>query len=182
MDNKKPNNFRPKFQKKYEHRINGMITHHQIRITGDQIESKICSLQEALAIAESLELDLVEINDKATPPVCKIVDYGKFLYDKKKKSKEINQGSKNTLKEIRLGPNTQDNDLGYKSKQAIEFLKEGSKVKVSMMFRGREIAFKDKGELVILKFIQMVEEVGRPEFMPKFEGKNLFVTLTPKSK
>lgn len=178
----KPNNFKSKFQKKYEHRINGMINHHQVRITGDQIESKICSLQEALAIAESLELDLVEINDKATPPVCKIVDYGKFLYDKKKKAKELNQGSKNILKEIRLGPNTQDNDLGYKSKQAIEFLKEGNKVKVSMMFRGREMAFKDKGQLVMLKFIQLVEEVGKAEFVPKFEGKNLFVTLAPKSK
>lgn len=179
---KRTNNFKPKFQKKQEHRTNEMITHQTVRITGDQIESKICSLTEALSIAESLEMDLVEINDKANPPVCKIIDYGKFLYEKKKKEKELNQNNKNTLKEIRLGPNTQDNDLGYKSKQAIEFLKEGNKVKVSMMFRGREMAFKDKGQLVMLKFIQLVEEVGKAEFMPKFEGKNLLVTLTPKSK
>lgn len=177
---KKPNNFRPKFQKKYEHRINGMITHHQVRITGEDIESKICSTSEAIAIADSLGLDLVEINDKANPPVCKIVDYGKFLYDKKKKEKEINQGNKNILKEVRLGPNTQENDLNYKSKQAIEFLKEGNKVKLSMMFRGREIAFKDNGHKIMLQFIQMLEEFGKPEFLPKFEGKNLFVTIIPK--
>lgn len=180
---KKPfnNNFRPKFQKKQEHNINEAITHRTVRITGDGIESKVCSTTEALALAQSMEMDLVEINDKANPPVCKIVNYGKFLYEKKKREKDNIQGNKTVLKEIKLGPNTQDNDLSYKSKHAIDFLKSGHKVKISMLFRGREMAFKEKGEIIMLKFIQMLEEIGKPEFLPKFEGKNLFVTITPKN-
>ena len=178
---KKPFNFKPKFQKRQEHKTNEMITHQNVRITGDGIESKICSSSEALAIAQSMELDLVEINEKAIPPVCKIINYGKFLYEKKKRDKENNQGNKSILKEIKLGPNTQENDLNYKSKHAVEFLKEGNKVKVSMLFRAREITFKERGEIVMLKFLQMIEDFGKPEFMPKFEGKNLFVTVTPKN-
>ena len=181
MNNNK--NFKSnRFQKKQEHKINNLISSNEVRITGENIDSRICSLKEALSIAESMGLDLVEINNKTNPPICKVIDYGKFLYEKKKKDKELNQNNKSILKEIRLGPNTQDNDLSYKSKQAIEFLKDGNKVKVSMLFRGREIDFKEKGELVMLKFIQMNEELGRPEFMPKFECKNLFVTIIPKNK
>jgi len=181
MEKRPLNNFRPKFQKKQEHRINNLITHPEVRITGDGIETKICSLSEAIALSEAIGLDLVEINSTTNPPICKIVDYGKFLYEKKKKEKENSSGNKTTLKEIRLGPNTQDNDLVYRSKQAIDFLKEGHKVKISMKFRGREMAFKSKGEIIILKFLQTIEEVGKPEYMPKMEGNNMFVTVTPKN-
>ncbi len=180
MDNKK--SFRPsgKFQKKYEHNINDMIRHSQVRITGDNIESKICSISEAIAIADSFNLDLVEINSQSNPPVCRIVDYGKFLYEKKKKEKENIQNNKSETKEIQLGPNTQEHDLNFKSKHAIKFLQDGCKVKLTMKFRGREMAFKENGEMVMLKFIQMLEDAGVPEFMPRFEGKNLYVTIRPK--
>ena len=174
------NTFKSKFQKQPEHKINDLITHPSIRISGENIESKICTLEEALLLAQEMELDLVEINGKAIPPVCKIVDYGKFLYEQKKKKKEIIQGNKVALKEIRLSPNIQENDINFKSKHAIDFLKDGHKVKISMAFRGRQIAFKQNGEIVMLKFIQLLEEVGKPEFLPKFEGKNLYVTITSK--
>ncbi len=181
MDNKKP--FRSiggRFQKRAEHNINEHIVHSEVRITGDGIETKICSLNEALKIADSFNLDLVEINGNINPPVCKIVDYSKFLYEKKKRDKDKQQNHAAEIKEIRLGPNIQDHDVDFKSKNAINFLKKGHKVKLTMKFKGREMAFRQNGEIVMLKFITLLEEVGRPEFMPKLEGKQLYVTLIPK--
>lgn len=181
MENEKDKKFfKPKFQKRQEHNINEMIRHDQVRISGDDIESQICSLSEALSIAQSLELDLVEINSQVSPAVCIVVNYGKFLYEKKKKKKEQQKNNSSEIKEIRLGPNTQEHDLNFKSKNAIDFLKKGCKLKLTMKFRGREMAFKQNGEIIMLKFIQMLEEFGKPEFMPKFEGKQLYVTITPK--
>ncbi len=181
MDNQKP--FRPiggRFQKRIEHNINDKIIHSEVRIVGDNIETKVCSLREALALADSFNLDLVEINGNINPPICKIVDYSKFLYEKKKHDKDKKQNHAAEIKEIRLGPNIQDHDVNFKSKHATNFLKQGHKVKITMKFKGREMAFRQNGEIVMLKFITLLEEVGKPEFMPKFEGKQLYVTLTPK--
>ena len=174
------NNFRPKFQKKQEHNINNFISHQQVRVIGDGIESKICSLAEALELARSMELDLVETSSTATPPVCKIVDYGKFLYEKKKREKEIKNNNKTETKEIQLGPNTQQNDLDFKSKHALNFLNDGNKVKLSMKFQGRQIAYKEQGEILMLRFLQMIESAGKPEFLPKMEGKSMYVIVSPK--
>ncbi len=147
---------------------------------GDNIESDIYPLSEARKIATSLNLDLVEISPNADPPVCKVVDYRKFLYEKKKKEKEAKaKTAKMVMKEIRFGPNTDDHDFNFKVKHAIKFLSEGAKVKAYVHFKGRSIAYKDKGELILLKFAQELEEYGKVEQLPKLEGNRMFLYLAP---
>jgi len=152
-----------------------------VRMVGDNLEPQILSLREALSVAENFELDLVEISPQANPPVCKVMDYQKFLYEQKKKQKEIKaKSAKIVVKEIRLGPHTDDHDFEFKVNHATKFLKEGCKVKVDVFFKGRMIVYKDQGELILLKFAQAVEEFGKPEQLPKLEGKRMIMILNPK--
>jgi len=145
------------------------------------MEPQILSLREALALADNFEVDLVEISPQANPPVCKVMDYQKFLYEQKKKQKEIKaKSAKVVVKEIRLGPHTDDHDFEFKVNHATKFLKEGCKVKVDVFFKGRMIVYKDQGELILLKFAQAVEEFGKPEQLPKLEGKRMIMILNPK--
>lgn len=163
------------------HRINDKITADPVRLVGGDDESGIVSLDEALRQAKEAELDLVEISPKAKPPVCKIIDYRKFLYEQKKKQKELkSKQAKTTVKEIRFGPNTDDHDIDFKRKHAEKFLKEGSKVKAYVFFRGRSIVHKDRGELLLLKFAEALSEVGKLEQLPKLEGKKMIIMLAPK--
>ena len=176
--------FNPRFQRQQEpeHRINERIRVPQVRLVGDNIEVGIYSTQEALKIAESLELDLVEISPQADPPVCKAIDYKKFLYEKKKKEKEMKANAKQSeVKEVRFTPGTDDHDFDFKAKHAEGFLKDGNKVKAYVQFKGRAIMFKERGELVLLKFAERLAEVGTPETLPKLEGKRMFLMLTPKT-
>jgi len=152
-----------------------------VRLVGDNIEPAIMSLRDALTIAEDQGLDLVEISPTANPPVCKVVDYRKFLYDKKKKAKEQKANStKIVVKELRLSPNTDDHDFNFKLKHAINFLKEGSKVKVDVFFRGRSIVYKEQGEIILLRFANELSEFGKVESLPKLEGKRMIMIITPK--
>ncbi len=152
-----------------------------MRVVGENIEQGIYNIREALEIARKLDLDLVEISPTANPPVCKVIDYKKFLYELKKKQKEIKaKSAKIVVKEIRLGPNIDDHDFNFKLKHAINFLNEGAKVKVEVFFRGRSIVYKDQGELTMLRFAQEVEEVGKVEQLPKLEGKRMIMILSPK--
>lgn len=153
-----------------------------VRVVGDNVEVDIYNLRDAQRLAENLELDLVEISPKATPPVCRIIDYKKFLYEQKKKQKEIKaKSAKVVIKEVRLGPNIDDHDFEFKLKHANKFLTDGAKVKVEVFFRGRTIVYKDKGEIVMLKFAQELEGVGKVERMPKLEGKRMIMIITPKT-
>ncbi len=152
-----------------------------VRVVGEGMEPKILSLRDALALAESMELDLVEISPQVNPPVCKVMDYQKFLYDQKKKQKDIKaKSAKVVIKEIRLGPQTDNHDFDFKVNHAIRFLKEGCKVKVDVFFKGRSIVYKDQGELILLKFAQALEEYGKLEQMPKLEGKRMIIVINPK--
>ena len=155
-----------------------------MRLVGDNIEgSQVVSIREALRMAEELEVDLVEISPKADPPVCRLVDYQKFLYQQKRKAKEIkNKSVKIVVKEIRFGPNTDDHDYNFKLRHAENFLKDGSKVKAYVFFRGRQIVFKDQGEILLLRFAQDLEEFGKVEQMPRLEGKRMILILAPKPK
>ena len=166
-----------------QHKINGKITAREIRLVVEGEEPRVVSTQDALRMAEEQELDLVEISPNAVPPVCKIMDYRKFLYNQKKKQKELKaKQSKVILKEIRFGPNTDDHDFQFKLTHARKFLEEGSKVKAYVFFRGRTIVFKDRGELLLLKFVQELGDVGVLEQMPKLEGKRMIVMINPKKK
>lgn len=176
--------FRGRFvpRKEPEHRINSYIRVPNVRLVGDNVTIGVYPTQEALKIAQEQELDLVEISPQADPPVCKIIDYNKFLYDKKKKDKEIKAKAKTTeMKEIRFTPNTDDHDFDFKSKHAEAFLKDGNKVKAYVQFKGRAIMFKDRGELLLLKFADRLKEAGTLESMPKLEGKRMLAIFTPKS-
>ena len=147
------------------------------------MEPQVVSLDKGLKIAEEMELDLVEISPNANPPVCKIIDYKKFLYDQKKKQKALkSKQTKVTIKEIRFGPNTDEHDFNFKLNHAKKFLKEGAKVKAYVFFKGRTIVFKERGEVLLLKFVDELEEYGLPEAMPKMEGKKMIVNLVPKKK
>lgn len=153
----------------------------QVRLVGDNIETGIYSFDEAMKIADNLELDLVEISPNAAPPVCKIVDYSKFLYQLKKREKEKKaNSSKIVIKEIRFGPQTDDHDFNFKLKHAREFLKEGNKVKAYVFFKGRSILFKDQGEVLLARFAQELEDLGKPEQIPQLEGKRMIITIAPK--
>lgn len=152
-------------------------------MVGENVEVGVYHITQAMKMAKEQELDLVEISPKADPPVCKIIDYKKFLYDQKKKQKAIKANAvKTVIKEIRFGPNTEEHDLNFKTKHAIKFLEEGSKVKAFVFFRGRSIIFKDQGEILLLKFAQAVEEYGVVEQMPKLEGKRMTMFIAPKKK
>ncbi len=150
---------------------------------GDNVETGIYSIKDALAIAQRLELDLVEISPTASPPVCKVTDYKKFLYELKKKQKEIKaKSTKIVVKEIRLGPNTDDHDFNFKLKHAIKFLEEGAKVKVEVFFRGRSIVYKDQGEIKLLQFASLLEDYGKVERLPLLEGKRMIMIIAPLKK
>jgi len=153
----------------------------QVRVVGDNVEPAVMSTHDAIQLAREMELDLVEISPKADPPVCRIIEYKKFLYDQKKKQKEIKaKQQKVVVKEIRFGPNTDDHDFQFKLKHAKKFLQEGSKLKAYVFFRGRTIVFKERGEILLLKFAQELEEYGTVEQLPKLEGKRMTVMFNPK--
>jgi translation initiation factor IF-3 len=177
-------NFNPRFKREQqqEHRTNQMIRVPQVRLVGDNVTVGVYSTQEALRMAQEQQLDLVEISPQADPPVCKIIDYNKFLYEKKKKEKEMKSKSKSAeVKEIRFTPGTDDHDFDFKSKHAESFLKEGNKVKAYVQFKGRAIMFKERGELLLLKFAERLAEVGQPEALPKMEGKRMLMIFAPKA-
>ena len=165
-------------------RINDKIRGvNEVRLVGDNVEQGIYSYRDAMRIADEQNLDLVEISASANPPVCRVLDYQKFLYQQKKKQKEQKQNSaKVVIKEIRFGPQTDDHDYNFKLKHAQEFLKEGSKVKAYVFFRGRAIVYKEQGELLLARFCQDLEEYGKPDRVPTLEGKRMIVFLTPKQK
>jgi translation initiation factor IF-3 len=169
-------------RKEAEHRINHFIRVPQVRLVGDNVTMGVYSTQDALKMAQQLELDLVEISPQVDPPVCKIIDYNKFLYDKKRKEKEMKAKSKSAeLKEIRFTPGTDDHDFDFKARHAENFLKEGNKVKAYVQFKGRAIMFKERGELVLLKFAERLSEFGQVEGLPKLEGKRMLMIIAPKS-
>mgnify|MGYP000954812605 FL=1 len=166
------------------HRINDKIRGvYTVRVVGEGVEQGVYPFEEALKMAQDMSLDLVEISAAADPPVCRIVDYKKFLYDLKKKQKEIKaKQSVVEVKEIRFGPNTDEHDVNFKLAHARKFLQEGHKVKAFVFFKGRTIVFKERGEILLLKFAQDLEDVGVVESMPKLEGKRMIMYFIPKKK
>ncbi|WP_462220628.1 translation initiation factor IF-3 [Ferruginibacter sp.] len=176
--------FNPRFKKEQqqEHRTNHMIKVPEVRLVGENIEPGIYATAEAAKIAKEQELDLVEISPGANPPVCKIIDYNKFLYEEKKKKKEQKAKSKTSeVKEIRFTPNTDDHDFEFKVKHAEKFLQDGDKVKAHVQFKGRAIMFKERGELLLLKFADSLKDVGALEGLPKMEGKRMLVMFAPRA-
>ena len=177
-----------------EFNINFRIKAPKIRLVGDNLNEisdavgqsitpDVYNTRQAQKWAEAVQLDLVEISPNADPPVCKIIDYRKFLYNRKKKQKELkSKTAKTVVKEIRFGPNTDDHDFNFKLKHAIKFLEDGAKVKAYVHFRGRSIVFKERGELLLLRFIQELTEVGSAENLPKLEGRRMIVMIGPKKK
>ena len=152
-----------------------------MRLVGDNVQQGIYPIQEALRIADELGLDLIEIAPEANPPVCKIMDFSKFIYEKKRKLKEQrSKAAQVTVKEIRLSPNIDDHDFDFKLRHAINFLKEGNKVKVELFFKGRTILFQERGEMILLKFADAISEYGKVETLPKLEGKKMFMIIAPK--
>ena len=172
---------RNQVSKEPQHRINESIRAAQVRVVGENIETGVYPLREALAMADAAGLDLVEISPNAEPPVCRIIDYSKFLYQLKKKQKEIKAKSvKVVIKEIRFGPQTDEHDFNFKLKHAKEFLQEGAKVRAYVFFKGRSILFKDQGDNILSRFIAELEDYGKVEAAPKLEGKKMIVVLAPK--
>jgi translation initiation factor IF-3 len=165
------------------HKINNEIRAKSIRLVGDNVENNgVYTLPDALKLADELELDLVEISPTAEPPVCKIIDYQKFLYQQKKKQKEIKaKTAKVVVKEIRFGPNTDEHDYNFKLKHAQGFLGEGAKVKAFVFFKGRSILYKEQGEILLLRLANDLEDIGKVEQLPKLEGKRMSILLTPKA-
>src|SRR3954462_10986166 len=183
LPQRSPGRFNPRFnrQPEPEHRINDRIRVPQVRLVGDNVTVGVYPTEEARRIAQQQELDLVEISPNADPPVCKVIDYKKFLYEKKRKEKEMKANAKQSeVKEIRFTPGTDDHDFEFKTKHAERFLKEGDKVKAYVQFKGRAIMFKERGELVLLKFAERRAEVGQPEGLPKLEGKRMLMIIAPK--
>ncbi|HOK36116.1 MAG TPA: translation initiation factor IF-3 [Paludibacteraceae bacterium] len=166
----------------YPHRINEEIKGvTQVRLVGDNVQQGIYSIEEALKIADEQNLDLVEISPKADPPVCKIIDYQKFLYQLKKREKEQKaKTARVVVKEIRFGPQTDDHDYNFKLKHAQEFLKDGCKVKAYVFFKGRSILFKEQGEVLLLRFANDLEDYAKVEHLPELEGKRMTIVLSPK--
>lgn len=164
------------------YRVNHRIKSPKLRVVGDNVEQGIYNRDEALKMAQEQGLDLVEISPKADPPVCKVIDYSKFKYEQKKKQKELKaKAQKVVVKEIRFGPNTDDHDFNFKLNHAKNFLKDGAKLKAYVHFVGRSIVFKERGEILLLKFAQELEEFGKVEQMPKLEGKRMIIILSPKA-
>ncbi|WP_261376879.1 translation initiation factor IF-3 [Gillisia sp. Hel_I_86] len=167
--------------KEDQHRINGKIRSEELRLVGDNIEMGVYPTRKALEIAEEQGLDLVEISPNAKPPVAKVMDYKKFLYEQKKREKVLKaKASKVVVKEIRFGPQTDDHDYEFKKRNAEKFLKDGAKLKAFVFFKGRSIVFKDQGQILLLRLAQDLEEVGKVEQMPKLEGKRMTMFLSPK--
>ncbi len=163
--------------------INDRIRAREVRLVGDNVEQGIYTIQEAMRIADEQGLDLIEISPNAAPPVCKILDYQKFLYQQKKHQKEQKaKATKVVVKEIRFGPQTDDHDYNFKLKHAMGFLQEGAKVKAYVFFRGRSILFKEQGEVLLLRFANDLEEYGKVEQMPVLEGKRMILMISPKKK
>ncbi|MBL7890305.1 MAG: translation initiation factor IF-3 [Bacteroidia bacterium] len=165
------------------HSINEKIRAREVRVVGEGIEPGVYPIAKALDIAREAGLDLVEISPNAEPPVCKVIDYKKFLYDQKKKQKELKaKAQKTVIKEIRFGPQTDDHDFNFKKNHAIKFLQDGSKVKAFVFFKGRSIVFKEQGEILLLRFANELEEYGKPEQLPLLEGKKMIMVIGPKKK
>ncbi|EGK03076.1 MULTISPECIES: translation initiation factor IF-3 [Dysgonomonas] len=163
------------------HKINGNIRAREVRLVGDNVEQGVYTINEALRLADDLELDLVEISPTADPPVCRITDYQKFLYQQKKKQKEAKAKSvKVVVKEIRFGPQTDDHDFNFKLNHAKNFLEEGAKVKAYVFFKGRSILFKEQGEVLLLRFATELEDLGKVDQLPALEGKKMIMMLSPK--
>ena len=163
-----------------KHRINRKITSEELRLVGDNVEIGVYKLSAALALANEQGLDLVEISPKAVPPVCKVMDYKKFLYEQKKLEKALkSKAAKVVVKEIRFGPNTDDHDYNFKKKHAEKFLKEGAKLKAFVFFKGRSIIFKEQGQILLLRLAQDLEDLGKVEQMPKLEGKRMIMFIAP---
>lgn len=153
-----------------------------MRVVGDNVEQAIMSIDEALQLADEMDLDLVEISPSADPPVCKVIDYQKFLYQQKKKQKEMKAKTQKTVvKEIRFGPNTDDHDYNFKLNHAKKFLEDNAKVKAYVFFKGRSIIYKEQGEILLLRFAQDLEDLGKVEQLPKLEGKRMTMFISPKS-
>jgi translation initiation factor IF-3 len=179
---------------KFNYRLNEQIRVPKVRLVGDNLEevsevagkeitTGIYYTNQVLQWASEMDMDVVEISPNVDPPVCKIIDYKKFVYDRKKKEKELKaKTAKTVIKEIRFGPNTDEHDFDFKVKHGIKFLEEGSKIKAYVQFKGRAIVFKDRGELILLKFIKELEEYGSAEELPKLEGRRMMVVLSPKKK
>lgn len=174
----------PRMPRKEEpYAINERIRAKEVRVVGDNVENGIYPIQQALKMADEMELDLIEISPTAQPPVCKILDYSKFLYQQKKRLKEQKaKATKVVVKEIRFGPQTDDHDYNFKLKHAQSFLQEGSKVKAYVFFKGRSILFKEQGEVLLLRFANDLEELGKVEQMPVLEGKRMIIMISPKKK
>jgi translation initiation factor IF-3 len=183
---KRPRGLREGFKRpgvrEEQHRINKNIRNTpQVRVVGDDIEAGVYPIDEAIKMAEELGVDLVEIAPNVDPPVCKIIDYGKYLYELKKKAKEVKaKASKVVVKDIRFGPHTDEHDYQFKKNHAMKFLQEGSKVKAFVFFRGREIVFKEQGTILLLRFASELEEWGKAEQLPVLEGKKMLMVLAPK--
>ena len=166
---------------KDQYRINEKIRTREVRLVGDNVEQGVFPIVEALKIAEELNLDLIEISPNAVPPVCRILDYQKFIYQQKKRQKEQKAKSvKIVVKEIRFGPQTDDHDYNFKLKHAKSFLEEGAKVKAYVFFKGRSILFKEQGEVLLLRFADDLEDYAKVEQLPALEGKKMIIMLTPK--
>ncbi len=164
-----------------QYRINEQIRVPEVRIVGDDIESSVMPTRQALQLAQDREVDLVEISPTANPPVCRLIDYSKFLYQQKKKQKEMKAKQvKVEVKEIRFGPQTAEADYNFKLKHAVGFLNEGNKVKAYVFFKGRSIVFKEQGEVLLLRFANDLEELAKVESMPTLEGKRMSIILAPK--
>ena len=176
MDNR---GFRGRHEEPYN--VNERIRAPKVRLVGENVEQGVYDTRAAIDIAKSQDLDLVEISPNADPPVCKVIDYSKFKYEQKKKQKELKaKAHKVVVKEIRFGPNTDDHDFDFKLKHAINFLKEGAKVKAYVHFVGRTIVYKERGEIILLKFAQSLEEYAKVEDLPRLEGKRMSIMLSPK--
>ena len=170
--------------KEDQHRINEKIKYvDEVRLVGENIEIGVYPLEKAKELAKEQELDLVEISPKAKPPVCKIIDYKKFLYEQKKREKALkSKATKVTIKEIRFGPQTDEHDYEFKKKHAVKFLQDGAKLKAFVFFKGRSIIFKEQGQILLLKLAQELEEYGKVEQLPMLEGKKMMMTIAPKVK
>lgn len=172
-----------KTDKKMFFRTNGQIRSKEVRLVGDNVETDVYTIEDALQIANERELDLIEISPNANPPVCKIENYKKFLYNKKKKQKELEKKNKKNqadIKELRFGPNTDEHDFNFKKNHAHNFLTKGDKVKAFVFFKGREMQFKEKGEIILLKLADELSDVGLAESLPKMEGNRMIMFIKPK--
>ncbi|MEL6539392.1 MAG: translation initiation factor IF-3 [Bacteroidota bacterium] len=179
-----PNQRKPTFRRRVEepYRVDEKITAPEVRVVGDNVNTGIYARLDALQMAREQGVNLVEISPNALPPVCKVIEYSKFKYEQKKKQKELKaRAQKTVLKEIRFGPNTDEHDFNFKLKHAIKFLGEGAKVKVYVHFFGRNIVFKERGELLLLRFAQSLETHGKIEQLPKMEGRRMILTISPQA-